>query len=482
MKQKAKRGASLLLALAMAVGLFPMVVQPSLAAFDGSYWVGDVNADGGVDEEDLTILSHYVKNWAGAIDEMKNVSAADIDGNGSVTNRDVTLLARAVACWTDPEDYAAKYIKEVGKLTIVTQPQHTEIKDNNATLAIEVSGYFATVSYQWQKQVGALWRDVSSLNNDNVTYTTVGPALNISDKTGTGSEACGTYRCIVTALRSNGSLAGRVTSDTADVDPTPAPLKVTQAEVWMTGDTLRYYFYHSASAIPYKYEEETGKYIQPETQSRVIKNYPTQARYQEAITPHKVDAVGKNAEGIVIALQDNGTWYDSRFGFEDENGDWWIADAYKDGAYTEVAPVSGGKGPYTYTWYLSSTKDGNDVRVELVEGVNCLGQGTDHILVWSDQVGKGQTEPYFLGFLFCKVTDKMGRVAKSCCYDYFNDSNTVLYHSYRMLFALNENYSWWDEKNDPHGAGNIGKWNVWTYPDNHGLYNYFPLEDYNSTP
>ncbi|MBQ1434796.1 MAG: hypothetical protein II705_07980 [Clostridia bacterium] len=154
MKKKAKRSVSLLLALALAVGLAPMLAQPSRAAFDGSYWVGDVNADGGVDEEDLTILSNYVKDWDGAISQMKNVAAADIDGNGQVTNRDVTLLARAVAGWTDPEDYAAKYIKEVGKLTIITQPMDTEILDNSATLAIEVSGYYATVTYQWQKQAG----------------------------------------------------------------------------------------------------------------------------------------------------------------------------------------------------------------------------------------------------------------------------------------------------------------------------------------
>ena len=469
MKQKAKRGASLLLALALAVGLFPMVVQPSFAAFDGSYWVGDVNANGGVDEEDLTILSNYVKDWDGAISQMKNVAAADIDGNGQVTNRDVTLLARAVAVWTDPEDYAAKYIKEVGKLTIITQPMDTEILDNSATLAIEVSGYFATVTYQWQKQAGGIWRNVASLNSDNVTYTTVGPALNISDKTGTGSEACGTYRCVVTALRGDGTLAGSVTSDTADVDPTPEPLKVTQSELWMTGTAVRYYFYHTSSLLPLKHDEENGIYIQNETQARVIKNYPTQARYQEAITPRKVERLGPTSDDVRV-LNDGGKWWDSRIGYKDENGDWWIADAYKDGAYTEVAAVTGGKGPYTYTWYLSSTKDGNDVREELVEGVNCLGQGTNHILVWSDQVGKGQTEPYFLGFLFCKVTDKMGRVAKSCCYEYNAYYDNRFFHAHRMLFALNENHGWWKEGVDT-SSGNSESW--WTYPDNNGIFNYF---------
>ena len=141
---------------------------------------------------------------------------------------------------------------------------------------------------------------------------------------------------------------------------------------------------------------------------------------------------------------------------------------------TKADAARDGGGIRTEVWnFFSSTKDGNDVREELVEGVNCLGQGTNHILVWSDQVGKGQTEPYFLGFLFCKVTDKMGRVAKSCCYEYNAYYDNRFFHAHRMLFALNENHGWWKEGVDT-STGNSESW--WTYPDNNGIFNYFPPE------
>ena len=223
--------------------------------------------------------------------------------------------------------------------------------------------------------------------------------------------------------------------------------------------------YVSYNDIPAVVDEETGIKDQDQVTTYVIKNYRTQARYQGAITPRKVSYAHKNDTGIVTIIVDHGETWSSNVGYEDENGQWWIADAYKHGAYTEVAPVSGGKGPYTYTWYLSSTKDGNDVRAELVEGVNCLGQGTDHILVWSDQVGKGQTDPYFLGVLFCKVTDKMGRVAKSCCWVHVYTD--VIYHTYRMLHTLNENHSWWGDEN------NNSPNDRWT-TNNEGILAYFP--------
>ena len=301
------------------------------------------------------------------------------------------------------------------------------------------------------KAGGGLWRNVASLNSDKVTYTTVGPALNISDKTGTGSEASGTYRCIVTALRSNGSLAGSVTSATADVDPTPEPLEGIFWEVAHAPAPERYYFYHTSYIIPEYTDETTGQRIQEETNVWVRKNWMTLESYRESTRPRKVLRVDWK-DSYYNVDEESGRFLtfdrESPIFFQDENGDWYWRNVYDYCYDCRIKSLSGGKGPYTLHWYLSKDRFGSSVDTDLIEGVNCQGQGTQWIILWpgEEMVGKGDGKPVFLGFLVCKVTDAMGRT-KIINYHKYTISSGVEYHGYKMFYALNDSNLWWSDAN-----------------------------------
>lgn len=58
---------------------------------------GDVNFDGCIDANDLTLLARYVSKIEKADDEQL-IKASDLDGSGSVDANDFTILARYVAC------------------------------------------------------------------------------------------------------------------------------------------------------------------------------------------------------------------------------------------------------------------------------------------------------------------------------------------------------------------------------------------------
>ena len=103
--------------------------------------MGDVNSDGTVDQSDVTSLSRFVKGWESDAYTLTNREAADIDRDGQIRNDDVTLLARAVAGWNTPVDYAAKYLIEIRKLSIVKEPVDVEMAAQSAVLSITVSGY-----------------------------------------------------------------------------------------------------------------------------------------------------------------------------------------------------------------------------------------------------------------------------------------------------------------------------------------------------
>ena len=128
-----------------------------------------------------------------------------------------------------------------------------------------------------------------------------------------------------------------------------------------------------------------------------------------------------------------------------------------------IGNVSGGKGPYTYSWYFSKDRFGNDYQ-PLIEGYNCLGQGTEEITVWPFVTGKGKDEPYFMGFLCCKVTDSKGRTTNAT-YWLSGMVGKTHGHAYIMLYALDEDSHWFDSPNYDGGAS---KWWWWTGPNNAG--------------
>ena len=58
---------------------------------------GDVNCDGIVDANDLTLLARYV-SMIEETDDQQSLSASDVDANGTIDANDLTILARYVAC------------------------------------------------------------------------------------------------------------------------------------------------------------------------------------------------------------------------------------------------------------------------------------------------------------------------------------------------------------------------------------------------
>ena len=337
------------------------------------------------------------------------------------------------------------------QLTIVKEPLDVEMIEKSAVLSITVSGEFDSIVYEWQKLVAEGWRDASTLNSDDATYTINNSALHIVSQNGT--EGYGQYRCIVSAFN-KGSLVAQVTSRTVMVDPQAEPMKA----LLDRGDSAgrRYYYFYHTGHDTGELDPETGGRLWEETIARIFKTYNSQERFQEAtkwivgepeyMGPPEEEAIagfwikeGPLAGGPYSpsAFQDTTGAY-----MKNENGEYVTTEVLLNCNYyaCRVQSVSGGKGPYTYTWYLSKDRFGNDYN-PLIEGTNCLGQGTENIWVWPFEPGKGMDGPHFMGFLCCRVTDSKGRTTNACYYQY--DYGRVSYmHTYQMLYALYENSAW----------------------------------------
>ena len=148
----------------------------------------------------------------------------------------------------------------------------------------------------------------------------------------------------------------------------------------------------------------------------------------------------KGGPYAVDAFQDaNGAY------LKNENGEYVTTEVLLTGNYFEcsIQSVSGGKAPYNYTWYLSKDRFGNDFQ-PLIEGKNCMGQGTENIIVWPFEPGKGINEPHFMGFLCCRITDSKGRTINTTYYryKYGNYSKPGYMYNYQMLYAFYENSEW----------------------------------------
>ena len=382
--------------------------------------------------------------------------------------------------------------KPVDKLTIVKEPLDVEFIDLSTVLSITVSGEFDSIVYEWQKEVSGGWRDVATLNSDDAIYTVNNSALHIISKNGT--EGFGSYRCIVSAFN-GGDLVARVTSRTAMVDPQAAPMKALLA----LGDSAGrkyYYFYHTGHDSG-EIDPDYGGELYEETTARIFRTYSTQERFEEAtewIVGEPIYDGPPVEEAIVgfwiregrLAGGPYGDGFQDQKGafFKNENGEYVTNEILLNHNYfnCSIASVSGGKGPYTYTWYISKDRFGNDFQ-PLIEGYNCIGQGTENIWVWPFEPGKGMGEPYFMGFLCCRVTDSKGRTTNACYYMYPWGTASGYpghMHNYQMLYALNENSPWFknaddciENKHQNHDSGENSalKCVMWTYSNQRGNFN-----------
>ena len=91
-------------------------------------------------------------------------------------------------------------------------------------------------------------------------------------------------------------------------------------------------------------------------------------------------------------------------------------------------------------------------------------------------------EPYFMGFLCCRVTDSKGRTTNACYYQYtYGRSGYPGHmHNYQMLYALYENSGWIKNADDciemkpghlnhDSGENSALKCLQYTFPNNMGI-------------
>ncbi len=454
--------------LALALCLSPAIVFAPVSQAANVILIGDVDGSGSVTKDDATLLSQYLAGWEGCADKM-DMDAADVNRDGKVTKADAAILARYAAGWDGYDMYInTLFIKN--PLTIVNEPLDVEMMENAATLSITVSGEFDSIVYEWQKLTTGGWRAAPTLNSDDATYTVNNSALQIISKNGT--EGFGEYRCVVSAFYKD-TLVKRVTSRTATVDPQTEPMKALLGRLYP--GHYYYYYYHCINRTE-ELEPGTEKKIGEQPIGYVLKNY-TAPRYREATKEIPLEPLWEcgydNGEWPDFVLY-NGIPYDSGIALKTENGEYYTTEVLMthNHAKCTVESLSGGKGPYTYTWYLSKDRFGNDFN-PLIEGVNCRGQGTETILVWpSDTSSQGIR---FMGFLCCRVTDSKGRTTNACynlesglqSADYtFKDH---VYHCYNMLYALGEDDVFFESPNATldHVQNTAIYW--YTYPNNDGL-------------
>ena len=467
MKRRKRRALSLVLAAAMFMTLL-LAFSPASGAAN-VILIGDADGSGAVTKDDVEVLSRYIAGWEGYADKV-DMDAADVSRDGKVTKADATILARYVAGWDGYDMYIGTlYIKN--PLTIVKEPLDVEMNAQSAVLSITVSGEFDSIVYEWQKKTASGWRDASTLNNDDATYTVNNSALQIISKNGT--EGFGEYRCVVSAFY-KGSLVSQVTSRTATVDPQAEPMEAL-LDLGTPAGRKYFYFYHTIHGTG-ETDPKTGRKIAEETNARIFKTYGSEERFEQATKwlvcePVFLGPYGDEKGLVAFRINEGPLAGGGDYGGEafkdmngaylkNENGEYVTKEVLVQGNYFKcsIQSVSGGKGPYTYTWYLSKDRFGNDFQ-PLIEGYNCMGQGTESIRVWPFERGKGMDEPYFMGFLCCRVTDSKGRTTNACYYQY-NYGSLNIVRNYQMMYAFDENSAWMknadehlDGKHQDHDSG-----------------------------
>ena len=302
------------------------------------------------------------------------------------------------------------------ELKIVKEPLNVEIANGAAVLSITVSGKFDKIIYLWEKKVSDEWRDVATLNTEKVTYNVSSSALTILSADGV--EGNGEYRCTVSAFTSSdfevGDIpAGQVMSRTAKVYETTKPLEAWLAQEKWRGYPLRYYTYHNGHRTDQIILED--KHLWEESAEHVLKAPVSEQQFNE--------------------------WYTYGPNPWNEKPD--PSDMYIKGqdVIVKIGEISGGRGPYTFSWEMGPNKYGGNPT--LIEGYNCIGQGTDTIYV-HPVLGVTGDEPVEMGYIDCKVTDSMGTYTYATCWRYAY-GKTYLDH-YVHPYALRSDHYWFGEE------------------------------------
>ena len=156
---KAKRLITILLALTLALGLLPAT---ALAA---GYWVGDVNGDGNVNADDVTLLSRHVKGWSGC--SIANTDAADLNRDGKVTiNATINGQTVSSTILQGNQNYAAM----VRSFTCEGQ----EI-DQVAISSVTATATTGKITLKWTAASGAKQYLVQKQVSGTETWTTLTP-------------------------------------------------------------------------------------------------------------------------------------------------------------------------------------------------------------------------------------------------------------------------------------------------------------------
>ena len=95
-----KKGLSIICAAVLTAGMIPQFSLWESSTADADTKTGDINQDGYIDTEDISLLQNYIAKKTKLIKARKE--KADIDGNGSVNVLDLALLKRQLISWILP--------------------------------------------------------------------------------------------------------------------------------------------------------------------------------------------------------------------------------------------------------------------------------------------------------------------------------------------------------------------------------------------
>ena len=301
------------------------------------------------------------------------------------------------------------------ELKIVKEPLNVEITNGAAVLSITVSGQFDKIAYVWEKKVGDEWRDVATLNTEKVTYNISSSAVTILSEDGV--EGNGEYRCSISAFQSSDFdvgdiLVGQAISRTVKVYEATKPLVAYLAQEEYRAYPNRYYTFHNGHQTDQIILED--KHLWEESAEHVLKAPISEQQFQE--------------------------WYTYGPNPWNEKPD--PSDMYIKGQdlIVKIGEISGGRGPYTFSWEMGPNKYGGNPK--LIEGYNCIGQGTDTIYV-HPVPGVTGDEPVEMGYIDCKVTDSMGTYTYATCWRYAY-GKTYLDH-YVHPYALRSDHYWFGD-------------------------------------
>lgn len=362
--------------------------------------------------------------WAVQNGVTKGTSATKFSPMAECTRGQVvTFLYRAVSS----TEKFNQGVPSDGTLRIVTQPLDVEFNGKTAVLSITVAGTYSSVTYTWEKKVSDQWRNVTTLNNDRVTYNVSASALSIVSAD--GQEGIGEYRCTATGFNSTGGKVGTVISRTASVEGEVAPI-----EGWMNFSSIKGAKYYTYANNYRGTEDEVyqGFRIKWHTSSHVLQSHKSQAELNTML----VNLCFCEIPGEFIDLYGSDELVNAILHSRNPSHV-----AYK------IVNVSGGTPPYTFEWQMGDNFNGGNPA--LIEGVNCIGQGTREVAVFAP-LGQNPSEPTWYGYVQCKVTDARGRTGLIRFFSDLEKADSApggyfWWFHYFFLTYLGENNSFFDD-------------------------------------